>query len=1392
MSSFDVSEYLRSKADFTSSGIPEITPIGMSEMVGKKPLENRMSKTDNLIEASRQKEYALKMESIAKREALAKENESSLITKLGLEYDSGLGGAINLGAIFLDRTAKIASGAIAAPFSLRGQYKEQLIDPVSLDILKRQEAGEQLTPEELKVINTPIKSDLSIGPVTLPATINSQTPKEVYEGYFGLEGSKRIAREFRKATDISFIVNKEAEGLMQQELLADPKAVEALKRVSESKVTDIKKEDVATLIANAVKVGGNNPLAVANLIASNMPNAILAGISPMALATTNIGYSQEYYDKWSDNFAKREGREPTLEEKKQAQLEAFSLAAAETVGDLLTASTAKALGASLGLGKKAVGVITPEAFKASLGAFGQTTAGAIASKAVPVIANAAKATGQVALASVGEAGTEGYQTNTESRLEKGVNASPEDIYFGMTAGALSSGGITASSAGVGLAKDVFGAAKEIKETYQERKEAKTEAYNTAVETGDVTPLMDQTNPLKSDWVGATEAIIENASLEGKTDEDVKTALGKVDKEIVSKLEASIKSFSLNTEAKVDIYNKEIEKINTFLEQNPDSEKAKALLAKYTAERDAPIDPAKEEQANKFIGQLQTKLNEVVSLREGLAAREIESEANVIEAAKAITTPPSTTGTTDTTKPAVDVTTFIVRAMKLRGSKSAELATAIESVISSGKATSEEVKTLRILADEVIASNKAKNVSKVSENVLFGSGEIKGVSPTPGIDFKGVFNYQETFEKALSIGDKETANKEFEGLKTFVIAHGKKQEAYSQLKPNQMIKFTNKGEWEISDIPKGYTQQQAVEEARKNGGFAWFGNKPNKGYANTMKNIDNEISIMVPVLQKMSLQIGKPINNEELVSVKQTPKAKQASQEGQEVSGATAVNTGTKQTGTGTSEAPTQPTVNKPKVSVTPEGTSTPNNIGAPNGQGQKEKVLSTPPTEVGSGSTQQPTTASPTGQGVVVSDDTKAPLNLLFGNLLSTSIASLIEAVNNETVKNKQADFDYFLVKFIKDISNISSIGFYSLDKVREQQSKVMESGEFEWTKKEQKFGDVYYYPKKQIEDGIELEKYVYKTDKYEITSSGTTTSVVFNSPIMFGEFEVKTIDGELGSIKLTSSDYAQKYINGELHVFGKELNIDIDSNNKSKSKVMYRRKSGIRSSGLYATFYENYYKIDPKYRSKNSFPLVFDEKGNNSYSKTVTTNPKTPIVQSETTRYEPTNVDYSGLARVGTLLDNKQGSKRENEDGSISYVFDNLSITLKQGNIFVLDMRNPIALIDGSAKPKEFSNWEDALKEIETLTKNTLTPQQKVINESQKELFEEKAASTPEATAEGESQENTDDTTGDGTSSSDNSDELNAGEEVIKEEARYTSKQEVLKAIRKKQQAFADFINCL
>ena len=900
MSEFDISSYLN-----------KILADKQTEETNFDSLISDYTKARDLLDATSRKTFLLQEQSQLKRETLAKENESSLITKLGLDYDS---------------TAGIAAGVVASGVSGIARTASYGLTAAPRAYTALSEATGAMTPEYANRVRQGIETFdemFTRAPKSLADTRSTEAFKESY--------------------------------------FSDPTANEALGRIANTNLSNVgfsTVKDLGTLVANAIKTVPNEPVGFLNLLAENSPQIALAIATQGGSAVANAGYALSYYDKWSTGFEEKYNRPPTEAEKAEASAKASALFLSEFIGDASIGAISKATPKGL------ISNISTEAFKDTL--LGNT--GKLLTKAT---ATAARPIGEFAKAAIPEAITEGLQTNLEGDLEF-KPATKEDIYFGAGIGGLTAGAMLAPSNLAKSTGDVVEAVQtvtdKVKEALPTNATRDAESYNTAVETGDITPLVNKPNPLQNDWVGATEAIIENASLEGKTDEDVKAALGKVDKEIVSKLEASIKSFSLNTEAKVDIYNKEIEKINSFLEQNPDSEKAKALLDKYTAARDAPIDPDKEAQANKFIGQLQTKLNEVVSLREGLAARETESEANVIEAAKAISIPPSTTGTTNTTKSAVDVPTFIVRAMKLRGTKSPELATAIESVISSGKATSEEVKTLRILADEVIASNKAKNVSKVSENALFGSGEIKGVSPTPGIDFKGVFNYQETFEKALAIGDKETANKEFESLKTFVTAHGKKQEAYSQLKPNQMVEFTNKGEWQIRDIPKGYTQQQAVEEARKNGGFAWFGYGKNSGYTRTMANIDNEISIMVPVLQKMSLQIGKPINNEEVVSVKQTPKAKQASQEGQEVSGATVVNTGTKQTSTGTSEAPTQPKVNKPKVSVTPEGTSTPNNTRAPNGQGQKEKVLSTPPTEVGSVSTQQPAAALPTGQEAVVNE----------------------------------------------------------------------------------------------------------------------------------------------------------------------------------------------------------------------------------------------------------------------------------------------------------------------------------------------------------------------------------------------------------------------------------------
>jgi hypothetical protein len=247
-------------------------------------------------------------------------------------------------------------------------------------------------------------------------------------------------------------------------------------------------------------------------------------------------------------------------------------------------------------------------------------------------------------------------------------------------------------------------------------------------------------------------------------------------------------------------------------------------------------------------------------------------------------------------------------MKVRGSKTQELADAINAVAESGKATPEEVKTLRILSAEIVASNKAKDPKSVSKDVYYGKGNKSGSTPNPGIDFKGVFTYQEDFDKAFAKNDKDTATKEFDGLNNFVKHHGTKLDTYNQLKPGTMALVDKQGNWQIKKISDLSTEDRTVAYARKNGGFVWFGDNPkHTGLENTIANIEEELSVMVPVLQKMSLELGKPINTpavkpEGKVSGKQTVETKQTKEERQEVSKPAIVDKRTEPVSTGKTQA----------------------------------------------------------------------------------------------------------------------------------------------------------------------------------------------------------------------------------------------------------------------------------------------------------------------------------------------------------------------------------------------------------------------------------------------------------------------------------------------------------
>jgi hypothetical protein len=291
-----------------------------------------------------------------------------------------------------------------------------------MSLIKRRSAGETLSVDEEAAINRPLDIS-SINPLKATKT----TPLSMYEGLFCFENLRRGSQLIREKTDFQSSVNqtntaglmddlvekegyKEAKDTFTTEggKLLQVRSFEDLKKVKVSELAGA----VGSLAKNVVDAGVDNPAAVFEAIAENVPNTVLAMVSKPALIAAMAGYSQSYYDKWSDNFAENyeargdfAPREPTAQEKQEAFALALSLGAAEGVSDVITAGAIKSLKAPL---KGAVNAVTEAAAKTGTG---------VASGVAKGLAGAsARVVGAGAEAALGEFPTEAYQTEYDNLI----------------------------------------------------------------------------------------------------------------------------------------------------------------------------------------------------------------------------------------------------------------------------------------------------------------------------------------------------------------------------------------------------------------------------------------------------------------------------------------------------------------------------------------------------------------------------------------------------------------------------------------------------------------------------------------------------------------------------------------------------------------------------------------------------------------------------------------------------------------------------------------------------------------------------------------------------------------------------------------------------------------
>jgi len=440
------------------------------------------TKTDEVLAATQEKVDMLKQLAAEHRQRLA-EAKGTTVDVFGLELDSVPANVANLAASIGSSAMRMGGNAWSMPFSLGTASYTNKLQPKDYEVFNKINTG-KATPEEVAYFNAK-QYDSDYG---------KMSPKDVFAQVQDLEN---IVSSIGDSQDYSMYVEQGARKVFDKELADGGRADLASLRISvEGTSSDTAplaykishaisaSASIGNLIANAVKVGADNPVATMEYMGEQVPMLALGSaglIGKIALAETTLGYAGEYYNKGMQAYkAKNGGEYPPEEQRAEMLRDAISLAGAEYVGTMMSVS-------AMGLNK----AVTPLALMGkAAGTTAVKEAGELGLKSMLKGAGVGTldVTKNVLKSTLGEAGTEGYQTYAEGQL-LGKPASDLEIYKGATIGGLASGGITAPFATVAaLTGNTEASVAKRKAKIAERK-----AVNDAILSGNADAFLDPTS-----------------------------------------------------------------------------------------------------------------------------------------------------------------------------------------------------------------------------------------------------------------------------------------------------------------------------------------------------------------------------------------------------------------------------------------------------------------------------------------------------------------------------------------------------------------------------------------------------------------------------------------------------------------------------------------------------------------------------------------------------------------------------------------------------------------------------------------------------------------------------------------------------------------------------------
>lgn len=724
----------------------------------------------------------------AEKQARFEQYQGSLAGRLGLEQNGADSTAANLYASALSGSARVAGDLMAMPLDAYSVSQERGITDEQRDAYARLQQDRQ-REQELAQLREQKEGGIAYGDPQLErlkeleayqpqaseadrALLNARAEQvrsanlnapEVYSE--GAKTSDTVLQRLDRAekargaaqwiddkTDWSSLV---AQG-SREELSADiasgseegldrfRRAVNSFKGGEYREALSEGLPAVADLALNAGDALMNNPKAVAEYVAENASQLALGGLSKGLMTASNIGYGLDNYREGILKYQEdNDGRQPPEEEREKRLLSALGAAFADQIGD------AALLGKVLPNKAARTG---RESFKRSL------------------LKAPARTAGKTASGTATETVTEGVQTGLEARA-KGERASAEEIYEGAAIGGAVGGTISGAGASVQEAGRVATAARPQVEQAMKQAEAEAardDAFEAAVETGDVTAYTDREKPTYAPD-RAVQVLAQRNQREDLSDEARQANLEEASRQIAA-LEEEVgvrdSEYQVLTPEGQSQLRDVIQQSETRLaDLEAGSEEATALEETLNIQRDyltasEKATKAQRRQAKEAYDTARDRLDRSLELRDRMGkdrAPDTEGfESTVSQADSA----PETEGSSQA---ASDVITLAMESPDLLTPERAQALADNE-----GNAFTPEQRTyLRQLSAVRIQENRVKGAEGVRNDIV--DGDRKG-------DFIGVNQYRSRVRNQLSLGNREGAETEVAGLRRFARQHAEKYAA----------------------------------------------------------------------------------------------------------------------------------------------------------------------------------------------------------------------------------------------------------------------------------------------------------------------------------------------------------------------------------------------------------------------------------------------------------------------------------------------------------------------------------------------------------------------------------------------------------------------------------------